>query len=200
MGVPESRLDVIVVFDSLLNTLTSKLMKKTLASLAVAMIALTAQALPSFAQSQPVAGLEILVCNEDGKVVAKTKTTADGSWSFNNLKASADYYLKIEEKAVSNARMAINEKGVPSKKKSTKSNARTASTGDLDGDGDLDFQISFDKSDDVVYRDAASGQASGKRQHHPVTFVKEWGASTPQFFHSTTGKISGKVVWSPRSN
>ena len=32
-------------------------------------------------------------------------------------------------------------------------------------------------------RDAASGQASGKRTHHPVTFVKEWGASTPQFYH-----------------
>ncbi len=33
-------------------------------------------------------------------------------------------------------------------------------------------------------RDAASGQASGKRQHSPVTFVKEWGASTPQFFQA----------------
>lgn len=29
-------------------------------------------------------------------------------------------------------------------------------------------------------RDSASGMASGKRTHHPVTFVKEWGASTPQ--------------------
>ncbi len=29
-------------------------------------------------------------------------------------------------------------------------------------------------------RDAASGQASGKRQHKPVEFVKEWGAATPQ--------------------
>lgn len=28
-------------------------------------------------------------------------------------------------------------------------------------------------------RDAASGQASGKRQHKPITIVKEWGASTP---------------------
>ena len=33
-------------------------------------------------------------------------------------------------------------------------------------------------------RDSASGQASGKRTHHPVTFVKEWGASTPQFFQA----------------
>jgi type VI secretion system secreted protein Hcp len=31
-------------------------------------------------------------------------------------------------------------------------------------------------------RDPASGQATGKRQHTPVTFTKEWGGSTPQFF------------------
>src|SRR5262245_49473173 len=30
-------------------------------------------------------------------------------------------------------------------------------------------------------RDSATGQASGKRQYSPVTFVKEWGASSPQF-------------------
>lgn len=30
-------------------------------------------------------------------------------------------------------------------------------------------------------RDSASGMASGKRTHHPVAFVKEWGAATPQF-------------------
>lgn len=29
-------------------------------------------------------------------------------------------------------------------------------------------------------RDSASGMASGKRTHHPVTFVKEWGPATPQ--------------------
>lgn len=33
-------------------------------------------------------------------------------------------------------------------------------------------------------RDAATGQASGKRTHHPVTFVKEWGPSSPQFFQA----------------
>jgi type VI secretion system secreted protein Hcp len=29
-------------------------------------------------------------------------------------------------------------------------------------------------------RDAATGQASGKRQHQPVTIVKPWGAASPQ--------------------
>jgi type VI secretion system secreted protein Hcp len=33
-------------------------------------------------------------------------------------------------------------------------------------------------------RDAASGQATGKRQHHPVTITKEWGAATPQLFQA----------------
>jgi len=31
-------------------------------------------------------------------------------------------------------------------------------------------------------RDPASGQTTGKRTHHPVTFVKEWGATTPQLY------------------
>jgi type VI secretion system secreted protein Hcp len=30
--------------------------------------------------------------------------------------------------------------------------------------------------------DAATGGASGKRQHQPVIFTKEWGASSPQFY------------------
>ena len=29
-------------------------------------------------------------------------------------------------------------------------------------------------------RDAASGQATGRRTHKPVTFTKEWGSATPQ--------------------
>lgn len=33
-------------------------------------------------------------------------------------------------------------------------------------------------------RDSASGQASGKRTHHPVTFVKEWGPTTPQLYQA----------------
>jgi type VI secretion system secreted protein Hcp len=33
-------------------------------------------------------------------------------------------------------------------------------------------------------RDLATGQASGKRQHGPITFTKEWGASSPQLFQA----------------
>ena len=31
-------------------------------------------------------------------------------------------------------------------------------------------------------RDPASGLPTGKRQHQPVVFTKEWGASSPQFY------------------
>src|ERR1700693_581 len=36
-------------------------------------------------------------------------------------------------------------------------------------------------------RDLASGQASGKRQHSPVSIVKEWGAASPQLFQALGG-------------
>jgi len=61
--------------------------------------------------------------------------------------------------------------------------------GDLDGDGSADDaylklvcadgklqQASYE----VKPRDAASGMASGKRMHKPLTVVKEWGAASPQ--------------------
>ncbi len=43
-------------------------------------------------------------------------------------------------------------------------------------------------------RDVASGQASGKRTHQPVTFVKEWGPSSPQFFQALCTNESLKSV------
>ena len=32
----------------------------------------------------------------------------------------------------------------------------------------------------LVPRESASGMATGKRQHSPITIVKEWGAASPQ--------------------
>jgi hypothetical protein len=62
--------------------------------------------------------------------------------------------------------------------------------GDLDGDGAADdavLRISCTNgavSESAYWltgpRDAASGQATGKRMHKPVTFIKEWGAASPQ--------------------
>lgn len=45
-------------------------------------------------------------------------------------------------------------------------------------------------------RDSASGQAAGKRVHQPVTFVKSWGASTPQFFQALcTNEVLTSVLF-----
>lgn len=61
--------------------------------------------------------------------------------------------------------------------------------GDLDGDGRADDAIlkltctggALKEAHYIISpRDSATGQASGKRMHKPVTFVKEWGAATPQ--------------------
>lgn len=65
-----------------------------------------------------------------------------------------------------------------------------SSTGDLDGDGLPDdgflrLTCAGGVLEAAHYtvkspRDSASGMASGKRTHKPVTFVKEWGPATPQ--------------------
>lgn len=61
--------------------------------------------------------------------------------------------------------------------------------GDLDGDGLADeaylrLTCAGNALQAVHYnvkspRDSASGLATGKRMHKPITFVKEWGAATP---------------------
>lgn len=94
--------------------------------------------------------------------------------------ASADYYLHI--------------KGVASQGGHTFLDV--SSTGDLDGDGVPDDAIirlqcvgaTLQAADYTVKpRDAASGQASGKRMHKPVTFIKEWSAATPQLAQVRAG-------------
>jgi hypothetical protein len=90
--------------------------------------------------------------------------------------ASADYYLKIDSVAPEAAPGPIYLKA--------------QSTGDLDGDGMPDTAvIRLNCEAGVVHtaqyqvispRDSASGQASGKRMHKPITVVKEWGPATPQ--------------------
>ncbi|MGA3323712.1 MAG: type VI secretion system tube protein Hcp [Terriglobia bacterium] len=53
----------------------------------------------------------------------------------------------------------------------------------------LSFQYSVQSP-----RDAASGQASGKRQHKPITITKEWGPSSPLIFRAlNTKEILGTV-------
>lgn len=41
-------------------------------------------------------------------------------------------------------------------------------------------------------RDVATGQASGKRMHKPITFVKEWGAASPAVSKGSWDLATGK--------
>jgi type VI secretion system secreted protein Hcp len=45
-------------------------------------------------------------------------------------------------------------------------------------------------------RDVATGQASGKRQHKPILFTKEWGAASPQLYNAlATNEVLKQVVF-----
>jgi hypothetical protein len=64
---------------------------------------------------------------------------------------------------------------------------QVSSAADLDGDGLADdgyLKLVCTGADlassSFLAREAASGMASGKRMHKPVTFVKEWGKASPQ--------------------
>ena len=52
-------------------------------------------------------------------------------------------------------------------------------TGDVNGDGKADAAINNSHSNIKNSKDLATGQASGKRQHEPVTFQKEAGTTSP---------------------
>ena len=90
--------------------------------------------------------------------------------------ASSDYYLKFDSVGRDSPDGPIF--------------LHAQSSGDLDGDGAPDEAVvriacSAQGLSAAHYsirspRDSASGQASGKRMHKPVTFVKEWSAATPQ--------------------
>ena len=44
--------------------------------------------------------------------------------------------------------------------------------------------------------DVATGQASGKRIHSPITFTKQWGAASPQLFQATvTNEVLKSVLF-----
>ena len=43
-------------------------------------------------------------------------------------------------------------------------------------------------------RDAASGQATGRRQYSPIVITKEWGAASPQLFQALVNNESLKTV------
>ncbi len=104
--------------------------------------------------------------------------------------ASADYYLKIDgvSRDAASGALYLQVHG-----------------GDLDGDGVADETViklacTGGALDSAYYdtsitspRDVATGQASGKRMHKPMTIVKEWSAATPQLMRITPSYDIKKV-------
>lgn len=88
--------------------------------------------------------------------------------------------------------------------------------GDLDGDGlpddaYLKLVCADGKLSEATYqikapRDMATGQASGRRMHKPLTVVKEWDAASPQLMaakagydlkNGTKARVSATDDWTP---
>ena len=190
-------------------------MKKLLNSLAAALMLFAA--VPTLAQdkSVPAEGMTIQLLNSDGRVVETTKTDDKGDWSF--TVSPGTYSINIPQRSIEVCAMAINEKGLPGEKKPVKGTkvAKPASgrmssgeTGESDGSSpspEVTFSLNYTKITwDHATREAGSGMASGKRQHKPVTFVKEWNASTPQLFQAMEQgtKLEGtvKASWNLKEN
>jgi hypothetical protein len=161
-------------------------MKKLLSTLLIA-FALISSASAQAQEQTGIANVKVLVCDASGNVVAKGTTKSDGTYDITVQRASSDYYLKIDEKDRA-SKIAIKEQGV-----------RTVSTGDVDGDG---YEYFLQINDGAGYsvkspRDAASGQATGKRQHAPIRIVKEWESSSIAIDEPgvhITGQIYGMAI------
>lgn len=145
-------------------------MKQLLSSILLTLV-IGFYAMPASAQDkQGIASVTVMVCDADGKVIAKAKTDADGKFEIPVQKAHSDIYLQIDEKD-RKSKFGINEQGV-----------RTVSSGDNDGtDGfskkGYDYYMTINDASGYSVkspRDAASGLATGKRQHGAITITKEW--------------------------
>lgn len=119
------------------------------------------------ASGSAFASFDMLLKVKDGdKVVARTTSTDDGSFKFQNV-PPGDYELVV----------------LPSAGPQAKGKAMAAE------------QSSWSAPLSVVApRDAASGLPTGKRTHKPMTIVKEWNASSPKLTCTVDGStVSGKV-------
>jgi hypothetical protein len=107
----------------------------------------------------------LLKIKDSDKVVARTTSADDGSFKFQNV-PPGDYVLVLRLAAEPQA------KG----KAMVAADSWTA-------------PLSI-----VSPRDAASGQATGKRMHKPMTIVKEWGAASPKLSCTVDGStVSGRI-------
>jgi hypothetical protein len=135
-------------------------MKQLLSSILLALV-VGFFTMPAMAQDQEgIPNVTVMICDADGNVVAKSKTDRDGKFDISVSKAHSDYFLKIDEKD-RKSKIAIKEQGV---KQASMTNEGDASYISKKG---YDYYLSVSTAKGYTIkspRDAASGQASGKRQ------------------------------------
>jgi hypothetical protein len=133
-------------------------MKQIISSFLLALV-LTFYVVPIQAQDQTgIANVTVMICDADGNVVAKAKTDNDGRYDIHVTRAHSDYFLQIDEKD-RKSKFAIKEQGV--KQASMTNDDATSSS-----KKGYEFYMTVSTAKGYTIkspRDAASGQASGKR-------------------------------------
>ena len=179
-------------------------MKATLATT----LLLAGLALPTSSAAQkkaPLPEVEIQLLNSEGRVVQRQSTSQDGSWSFVDL-PPGEYSLDIATKEIEEAALLV-----PAIQKVRDAASRSRSgvnvaAGDVTGDGHAvmeEVSLNFTKIEYGHFeskrqndaRDRSSGQATGKRTHKPVVFVKEFDRASSPLITITKagGSVSGTV-------
>lgn len=179
-------------------------MKNTLAT-ALLLVALALPTISSAQKKAPLPDVEIQLVNADGRVVQRQSTSEKGSWSFVDL-PPGEYSLDIAAKEIEEAALLV-----PAIQKVRESASRSRSgvnvaAGDVTGDGHPvmeEMSLNFTKIEYGHFeskrqndaRDRSSGQATGKRTHKPVVFVKEFDRSSSPLITITKagGSVSGTV-------
>ncbi len=167
-------------------------MKQLLSSILLALIVGFYSVPVSAHDVDGIANVTVMICDADGKVIAKSKTDKDGRFDITVQRAHSDYYLQIDEK--DRKKIAIREQGV-----------RAASLDDNDdsdaaGRKGYEYYLAIDAANGYSVkapRDAASGLATGKRQHGTVTITKEWSRceiSIDEAGVHVTGQIYGMAI------
>jgi hypothetical protein len=175
-------------------------MKQILSSI---LLVLSISLIVTPAQSQdeiPVAGVTVLLCDADGNVIAKSKTDRDGKYDIVVTRACSDCHLRIDEKD-RKSKFAIKEQGVKTV------SADDGSASGINSKKGYDYYASVSSMKGYAVkspRDAASGQASGKRSaDFQVRITPDVDAdSTPDFCAISidepgvhvTGQIYGMAI------
>lgn len=129
----------------------------------------------------------LVIKNEKGKVVARCEVSKDGSFECPSPMTKGTYTASLEWSwGTSNSGSSSSSSGMSSGR--TASTSSSTSSTSSEAIVPVAIVVSYSVKSP---RDAASGMATGKRQHKPVTFTAQLDKSSPQL-----GKSSPKILLS----